>query len=195
MDSSSRGDAPLLPSLPSSPSGPRPISVVDKRRVGRTADAPSAEPNLKPSYVQELEAKTAKAEAAVARRLAELDAEAQRARTRIQADLELRFAKREAEILLEVLVLCDDIDRARQLAAEAPALAAGLALVAGGVERFLLARGCEKFSPEWEAFDPERMEAVMAVEGPAGTVVQVVRPGYTRGEMLLRPAQVAVGMG
>ncbi|MDQ1730170.1 MAG: molecular chaperone GrpE [Pseudonocardiales bacterium] len=46
-----------------------------------------------------------------------------------------------------------------------------------------------------EAFDPALHEAVATVESPdvpAGTVVEVVRPGYGEQDRLLRPASVVV---
>jgi len=41
------------------------IKVVDKRRVGKDKNAVSVEPNLKPTYVEQLENKVAKMESAL----------------------------------------------------------------------------------------------------------------------------------
>ena len=171
----------------------QPVSVVDRRRVGKSGKAAAVEPNLKPSYVQELEERVDRAEAALRRRIEELDEESRRSRERIRADLELRFAQRERDLLLEVLPMLDDLDRAAALASESPAIAEGLALVSARTNAFLKKHGCEQFVPEGEPFDPNSMDAVAVLEGPANQVVKVFQCGYVRGGELLRPARVAVG--
>jgi molecular chaperone GrpE len=58
--------------------------------------------------------------------------------------------------------------------------------------------GVKKLDPEGGKFDPHRHQAMFEVPEPAvptGTVVQVVQPGYTIGERVLRPAMVAVSKG
>lgn len=173
----------------------KPLSIVDKRRIGKTEDAIATEPNLKPGFVQELEERTRRAEAALRQRIAELDAETQRARERIQTNLEQRFSRKEMDLLAEVLGLLDDVDRAAELSSEVPAVAQGLGVLSARADHFLKNHGCEKFVPEGEPFDPERMEATAVLDGPAGQVLKVFQAGYTRSGELLRPAQVAVGRG
>jgi len=173
----------------------KPLSIVDKRRVGKSEDAVATEPNLKPGFVQELEERTKRAEATLRHRITELDAEAQRSRERIRADLEQRFTRKEKDLLVEVLGLLDDVDRAAELTSEVPAVAKGLSLLLARADHFLKTHGCQKFVPEGEPFDPERMEATAVHEGPAGQVLRVFQAGYTRAGDLLRPAQVAVGRG
>ncbi len=61
----------------------------------------------------------------------------------------------------------------------------------GALER----RGVKRIDPMGERFDPNFHEAMFEVPGgdqPAGTVVQVLQPGYLIHERLLRPARVAV---
>lgn len=173
----------------------KPLSIVDKRRVGLHSDAATTEPNLKPGFVQELEDRTKRAEAALRKRVAELDAEAQRSRERIRADLEHQFERKEADLLVEVLGLLDDVDRAVALSSGVPAVAQGLGILSARVDHFLRAHGCEKLVPQGEAFDPERMEATTVLDGPAGEVVQVLQAGYARAGQIIRPAHVAVGRG
>jgi molecular chaperone GrpE len=172
-----------------------PVSVVDRRRVGKLGGAPTAEPNLKPTFVQELEERTRRAESALKQRLAELEEDAARSRARIRADLEQQYSRKEQELLLEVLPILDDLDHAEAMVSESPAVAQGLSLVAARAESFLAKHGCVKFAPEGEPFDPATMEAVTVLDGPADTVVKVFRAGYSREGVLLRPAQVAVGKG
>jgi molecular chaperone GrpE len=58
--------------------------------------------------------------------------------------------------------------------------------------------GVKKLDPLGTKFDPHRHQAMVEVPDPsvpAGTVVQVVQPGYTIGERVLWPALVAVAKG
>lgn len=66
-------------------------------------------------------------------------------------------------------------------------------------ERVLLSafekNGIERFSPEGERFDHNRHEAMFEApspDHPNGTVFQVLQPGYTIKDRLLRPAKVGV---
>jgi molecular chaperone GrpE len=63
------------------------------------------------------------------------------------------------------------------------------------LNRVLDKHGVRKFSPIGQKFDPHRHQAIYEVEDGAkapGTVVEVVQPGYSIGERVLRPALVAV---
>jgi molecular chaperone GrpE len=58
--------------------------------------------------------------------------------------------------------------------------------------------GVKKLYPEGEKFDPNFHQAMFEVPNPdvpANTVVQVVQPGYSIGERVLRPAMVGVARG
>jgi molecular chaperone GrpE len=58
--------------------------------------------------------------------------------------------------------------------------------------------GVKKLAPEGEKFDPNFHQAMFEVpnaEVPANTVVQVVQPGYSIGERVLRPAMVGISTG
>jgi molecular chaperone GrpE len=82
---------------------------------------------------------------------------------------------------------------------------AGFAALIEGVEiteRAMLSalerHGVKKLTPEGERFDPNFHQAMFEVPNetvPAGTVVQVVQPGYSIGERVLRPAMVGVAKG
>jgi molecular chaperone GrpE len=55
-----------------------------------------------------------------------------------------------------------------------------------------------QFNPQREKFDPHLHQAIFEVPDasvPAGSVVQVVQPGYMLGERVLRPAMVGVSKG
>lgn len=77
----------------------------------------------------------------------------------------------------------------------AATLVSGIKLVHADVIAALARAGIERFSPEGEQFDPQLHEAVaqLPVEGAAsGTVVEVYQRGYRLGEVVIRPARVAV---
>ena len=82
---------------------------------------------------------------------------------------------------------------------------AGVTALVDGVElterellKALEKSGVRQFSPRGEKFDPNVHQAMFEVpnpEVPTGTVVQVVQPGYSIGERVLRPAMVGVAKG
>jgi len=58
--------------------------------------------------------------------------------------------------------------------------------------------GIRRFDPQGEKFDPNLHQAVMEIPDPsvpAGTVVQVMQPGYMIADRVLRPAMVGVAKG
>jgi molecular chaperone GrpE len=120
------------------------------------------------------------------------------------ADAELRgitgFAR-------DMLGVADNMRRA--LEAVAPELRAsaqsGVKAFIEGVElterellKALEKNGVRQFTPQGEKFDPNRHQAMFEVPDaavPAGSIVQVVQPGYMIGERVLRPALVGVSKG
>ena len=58
--------------------------------------------------------------------------------------------------------------------------------------------GVKKFDPQGQKFDPNLHQAMLEVPDssvPAGTVVQVMAPGYMIADRVLRPAMVGVAKG
>lgn len=102
----------------------------------------------------------------------------------------------------DVLSIADNLHRALEaMPAGARDSAEGETFVAGieMTERELLSalerHGIRKITPVGEKFDHNLHQAVFEVEdtdAPAGTVVQVVQPGYVIRDRLLRPAMVGV---
>ena len=71
----------------------------------------------------------------------------------------------------------------------------GVEMVFGEFREVLQGEGLVKIEAEGKPFDPERHEAVIAVEqedNEPGTVVDIVRTGYELGGKVLRPAMVKV---
>ncbi|MDX8465064.1 nucleotide exchange factor GrpE [Mesorhizobium sp. VK23B] len=112
-----------------------------------------------------------------------------------------------ANFARDMLSVSDNLRRALDtIPAEAKASGdAGFKALIEGVdltERAMLSalerHGVKKLAPEGEKFDPNFHQAMFEVPNadvPAGTVVQVVQPGYSIGERVLRPAMVGVSKG
>jgi len=78
------------------------------------------------------------------------------------------------------------------------ALLDGVELTERELLKALEKHGVKKFEPLGEKFDPNLHQAMFEMPDPsrpAGTVAQVVQPGYMIGERVLRPALVAVAKG
>jgi molecular chaperone GrpE len=74
----------------------------------------------------------------------------------------------------------------------------GIELIERELLKTLEKNGVRKFDPQGEKFDPHLHQAMYEAadeSAPAGTVVQVIQPGYMIGERMLRPALVAVAKG
>ena len=106
-----------------------------------------------------------------------------------------------------MLGVADNMRRALDaIPAEARANAqAGMKALVDGVElterellKALEKNGVRQFTPQGEKFDPNVHQAMFEVPDPsvpAGSIVQVMQPGYMIGERVLRPALVAVSKG
>ena len=107
----------------------------------------------------------------------------------------------------DILAVADNMERAlaaldaeiREKAdAGVKALLDGVELTERELKKVLEKHGVKKFEPLGEKFDPNLHQAMFEMPDPsrpAGTVAQVVQPGYMIGERILRPALVAVAKG
>jgi len=78
------------------------------------------------------------------------------------------------------------------------ALIEGVELTERELQKALEKNGVRQFTPRGEKFDPNVHQAMFEVPDPAvpaGSVVEVVQPGYMIGERVLRPALVGVSKG
>ena len=100
------------------------------------------------------------------------------------------------EILLALLDVMDDFDRALLHVGTAPdAVADGLKLIRQRLSDVLHANGVTPFDSEGQTFDPTIHEAMTMIDGEggeSGTVYAEARRGYFANGRLLRPALVAV---
>jgi len=107
----------------------------------------------------------------------------------------------------DVLAVADNMSRALEaLDAElrekaepsVKALLDGVELTERELIKVLEKHGITRFDPKGEKFDPNLHQAMYEVADsslPAGTIAQVVQPGYMIGDRVLRPALVAVAKG
>jgi molecular chaperone GrpE len=112
-----------------------------------------------------------------------------------------------ASFARDVLGVADNMRRALDaVPADLRASAeAGMKALVDGVElterellKALEKNGVRQFTPLGEKFDPNVHQAMFEVPDPsvpAGSIVQVMQPGYMIGERVLRPALVGVAKG
>ena len=78
------------------------------------------------------------------------------------------------------------------------ALLDGVELTERELDKVLEKHGVKKFDPLGQKFDPNLHQAMYEIPDasrPAGSVAQVVQPGYMIGDRVLRPALVGVAKG
>lgn len=130
---------------------------------------------------------------------------------RVQADLD-NFTKRvdkeriqwrtsgQVALLLDIINVADDIDRAAQLLQKAPATpemqpwVTGFDMLQKSFNKFLDKHEVKEI-PAALPFDPTYHEALVQVESPehtSGDIVGVLQRGFTFKEQVLRPAKVSV---
>lgn len=129
--------------------------------------------------------------AALTNDLQRLQAEYQNYRKRVDRDRALASELALAAILVELLPVLDDLDRAR----EHGELEGGFKSVAEQIERTVEKLGLTKFGEAGTPFDPQIHEALMhltSTDVSESTATQILQPGYKLKERVLRPARVAV---
>jgi molecular chaperone GrpE len=106
----------------------------------------------------------------------------------------------------DLIGVADDLRRALDAAEQsaaivdgpAKALCEGVELIERQLLKVLEKHGIRMFDPQGAKFDPNVHQALFEVPDaniPAGSVVQVIQPGFMIGERVLRPAMVGVSKG
>lgn len=188
------------------------LRVTDRRRIYLDQDetdqvnAETETPNLKPSYVEELEARTKAAENKVQEVQArfdqlrqELQRETDETRARLNRSADERAEAGRAKFIESLLPVMDDLDRAIEAAGkDSPreAILKGIRSTATSFQNALTAAGVEPIVSMGEQFNPELHEAVDTEEADPemdGIVIGEYSRGFRMGDRLLRPARVKVG--
>jgi molecular chaperone GrpE len=124
------------------------------------------------------------------------EAELENLRKRCRRDVEQASAAERARVAAEWLPVLDNLELALQHAQADPAsIVSGVAAVRDQALAVLAGFGFARSEDLGQPFDPARHEAAQVVDAPdaePGTVVAVLRAGYTANGGLLRPAMVAV---
>ncbi len=188
------------------------LRVTDKRRIyldpedTEPANEEVQTPNLKPKYVEELEARTQAAERQVQdvqSRFEQLRAQLQRetdeTRQRLNRSADERAANAKATFIADFLPVLDDLQRAIAAASDsAPreAMLEGIRSIANRIQNALTNAGVEPVTAVGERFDPELHEAVDTADADPemdGKVISEYSRGFRMGDRLLRPVRVRVG--
>ena len=188
------------------------LRVTDRRRVylddeGTERVSTEAEqPNLKPTYVEELEARTKAAERQVQEvqsRFEQLRQQLQRetdeTRQRLNRSADERATAEKAKFIAALLPVMDDLNRAVSAVSEdtpRDAVLEGIRSIATGFQSALTNAGVEVIESVGEPFNPELHEAVdTEITGADmdGKVIAEYSRGFRMGDRLLRPARVKVG--
>lgn len=182
-----------------------PVKVVDRRWWARADEGGHREEaSRKPTYVEDLERKLAESEARAQDYLSkyrQASREFEDARARMRKELAKDAERSRRDVLVSLLEVVDNLDRAIE-AAEKSAAASDHVLLQGVemVRQQFLAKldglGIRRIACDGAAFDPQRHEAVTTVPASSpsdeGRIAGVIRHGYTIGDEVLRPALVAV---
>lgn len=107
-----------------------------------------------------------------------------------------RFAN--AALIINLLPLIDDLDRALQNVDTHLASLTwvdGIRLIYRKFQALLEMAGVEEIAADGETFDPAMHEAVAQAPGEDHKVISVVQKGYRLGDRVIRPAMVVVGKG
>jgi molecular chaperone GrpE len=188
------------------------IRVSDRRRIHLDDDDGGAEesradaPSLKPSFVEELEARTKAAEQKVLEVQSRFDqlrkqlqSETDETRQRLNRAADERAHREKADFIAALLPVLDNLQRATEAAetgSSPEVIAEGIRQTASSFENALAAAGVEPIEAMGNQFDPQLHDAVETVEvklEDEGKVVADYARGYKIGDRLLRPARVKVG--
>ena len=104
------------------------------------------------------------------------------------------------EIIKELLPVLDDFERAienNQKADDLESIKEGFNLIHNKILHILTSKGLAKMNAKEEVFDVDKHEALTQIPAPSeglkGKVVDVIEPGYTLHEKVIRFAKVVVG--
>jgi molecular chaperone GrpE len=180
------------------------LKVTDRRWWAKNDTTQAADSNgeakLKPTYIEELEARLAAKDAELRELLSKYRSasdEFDQARARLRKEVVKDVERGRRSLIAGFLEVLDNLDRALAAAGDRAGdpFVRGVSLVRQQFLATLEGLGVSRLEPEGQPFDPSRHEAVTSVQADGvapGTVVGVVRPGYLIGDEVLRPAQVAV---
>jgi molecular chaperone GrpE len=168
--------------------------VRDRRRFEATGERRSEvaeEPTTASPVEPVIESPSGDLIAELTADLQRLQAEYANYRRRVERDRQAVGEAALASVMVGLLPVLDDIDRARAHGE----VEGGFALVADGLDATLTKLGLSRFGEAGEPFDPTVHEALthgLSTEVTEPVCAEIYRPGFRVGERVLRPARVAV---
>ena len=123
--------------------------------------------------------------------LQRLQAEYANYKKRVERDRSLAHELAISSVLIELLPVLDDIERAQSHGE----LTGGFKAVADQIEATTERIGLTKYGQEGDLFDPQIHEALLHDTSPdvtTSTATKILQPGYKFKERILRPARVGV---
>jgi molecular chaperone GrpE len=122
-------------------------------------------------------------------------AEFENYRKRIERERREQADQKVVDVLLELLSVVDDFERALQAEGSAVAYRKGIELIHSKLHDVLRKHGVRPIESLGAEFDPNVHQAVLYEASPGhreGEVIEELRRGYMIGDKLLRPAMVKV---
>ena len=166
-------------------------------------DAPEASETSAPDPVAVLAKEAADLKDRLLRTLAEME----NLRRRTEREVADSRVYAVTSFARDILAVADNMERAMKALddeirdkadAGVKALLDGVELTERELIKVMEKHGIKRLEPQGQKFDPNLHQAMLELPDPsvpAGTVVQVMQPGYTIGERVLRPALVGISKG
>jgi molecular chaperone GrpE len=119
-------------------------------------------------------------------------------RRRVDEERAQQIRNANVEFILKLLPILDDFERA--LASANPkeletGWAKGVQIIERNLRSLLASEDVHRIEVQGAQFDPREHEAVTyqpTTDAEEGTILHMVRPGYRKGDRVIRPAQVVV---
>ena len=169
----------------------------DEQRVEEAEEEPADELTALRRELEEAKAKEAEYLDGWQRARAELS----NARKRFQREREQAYAHAKGDVLLRLLPIADDFERALETLPEnlaGESWIEGVRLVERKLQALLEQDGVASIEAADQEFDPFLHQAVThepSDQVPAGHIIAEIQRGYTLGDRVLRPSAVRVSAG
>ena len=169
-----------------------------KKETSKKSAPETAQPAAEETAQPDLEGELAKARADAEdfkRKWYSVTAEYENYRKRTASQSAQRYQEGRADVVGKLFPIADNLERALA-ACKDEGTRKGIEMVVAAFGKVLEEEKIEEINPVGEPFDPEKHEAIMAVDGQegeeSGTVKQVYLKGYEQNGKILRFAQVVV---
>lgn len=170
------------------------IPEADAAETPAEPAAEAAEKTVEEQLREELESAKAAAED-FKRKWYLVSAEYENYRKRTAAVAAYRYVEGRSDVIKGLFPIADNLERALE-ACRFEGTKKGIQMVITAFDKLLEEENIEVIDPLGQPFDPERCEAIMAVEPEngekSGIVKQVYSKGYVQNDKVLRYAQVIV---